>query len=74
MKPVEIKANGTKNECFSEDPTILMRVTDDPVFPRISSDTKTFSFIPTERKFYKFRVIEDGVERKIELDLRGDRN
>jgi len=72
MKPVEIKANGTKNEWFSEDPTILIRVTDDSVYPRISSDTNTFSFIPTERKFYRFRVIEDNVERKIELDLRGD--
>jgi hypothetical protein len=65
MEHVKVKANGTKNEWFSEDPAVIMR---------ISQDTKTLSFIPSEKKFYKFRVIEDNVERKIELDLRGDRN
>jgi hypothetical protein len=60
-EPVKVKANGTKNEWFSYDPTVIMR---------ISEDTKTLSFIPSEKKFYRFRVTEDGTEREIQIDLR----
>jgi hypothetical protein len=64
-EPVKLTATGKVNGWWAGDPTIIMRV---------SKETKSMSFIPSEKKFYKFRVIEDGVEHNIQIDLRGDRN
>lgn len=59
--PVKIDAIGTKNEFSTGDPNIILRV---------ALDRKSVSFTPTEKKIYTIVVIEDGKQRKVEVDCR----
>lgn len=59
--PVKITATGTKNEFSTNDPNIILRV---------ALDRKSVSFTPTEKKIYTIIVIEDGKQRKVEVDCR----